>query len=188
MPSTPRARTPMRDRSAWERVLRQRDGGPARVRTPRRDPLKELARLEAQDQEIPWIQSIDIDPVPAPRQTQRDRWTMRRPVARYRAYADALGAAGIRLPTAFVVSFHIAMPTSWPESLKAAMEGKPHLRKPDKDNLLKALQDALMESDACIHSSAQTKRWARAGRVVIRKLPWGGLCDDLVSMEQTNDW
>ena len=39
--------------------------------------------------------------------------------------------------------FKVKMPISWSQKKKQAMQGKPHISKPDADNLLKALKDGL---------------------------------------------
>lgn len=47
------------------------------------------------------------------------------------------------------------------------MTGKPHQQKPDKDNLEKALMDAIYADDAHIWDSRVTKRWGEAGQIII---------------------
>ena len=40
-------------------------------------------------------------------------------------------------------NFKIKMPMSWSQKKKIAMQGTPHISKPDTDNLLKAIKDGL---------------------------------------------
>ena len=55
------------------------------------------------------------------------------------------------------------------------MMGKTHYQKPDLDNLLKALLDAVFSEDQHIAEVWAQKRWAPSGRIMIAdldKLPW----------------
>lgn len=117
---------------------------------------------------------LQITPVAKPRMTRRDQWQKRDVVVRYRAYCDALRAAaerqGFALPDAGArMVFHLPMPPSWSKKRRAAMDGEPHQQKPDLDNLVKAVCDALRpDGDAQIwHMGPPEKRWARVGRVEI---------------------
>ena len=47
------------------------------------------------------------------------------------------------------------------------MNGKPHQQKPDKDNLEKALLDALCEDDSYIYDGRVSKYWSDAGYIEI---------------------
>jgi len=110
-----------------------------------------------------------ITPVPKPRQTQRDSWRLRPPVARYRAFRDEVRLHGVTLPEfGYHVIFVLPMPASWPEAKKRAMDGQPHQRRPDKDNLEKALLDAVYGEDCCVWDGRVTKLWGREGAIVIR--------------------
>jgi len=110
----------------------------------------------------------DITPRTKPRQTQRDKWAKRPCVLRYRAFADEVRLKRVLLPDHdYHITFIIPMPRSWPEEQKAEMDGKPHQVKPDKDNLEKALLDALYKDDSHIWDGRVTKRWGRAGKIVI---------------------
>lgn len=118
--------------------------------------------------------TFPVTPVAKPRMTQRDQWAKRPAVVRYRAYCDALrgyaGREGFELPDAGAhITFVIPMPPSWSKRKRAAMDGAPHQQKPDVDNLLKGLFDALRPDDAAIWQVAgMEKRWGTVGRVVIR--------------------
>lgn len=165
-------------RKAWARLIEQRSNSPPGrsrpVRTKRsqlgRELLAQIAEMEVRDSDVPDLQAIDIAPVAKPRQTRRDRWRPSPAVERYRAFADELRASGARLPSRYAIEFELPMPASWPESVKAELDGAEHLRKPDWDNLAKAVQDALVERDERIPKAHVAKRWARRGRILIRKL------------------
>jgi len=92
-----------------------------------------------------------LTPIPKPRMTQRDVWAKRPCVLRYRAFCDELRlhakAQGFTLPERFEIRFWMPMPKSWTETFKAKMLHTPHQQKPDLSNLLKAVEDALLDED-----------------------------------------
>ena len=115
------------------------------------------------------MKRYDITPVPKPRQTRSDKWKKRPAVLAYRAFADEcrLRMAGGQIEGA-AIRFHLPMPRSWPKYKRAQLDGQPHRQKPDLDNLLKALLDALHGDDAHIASLGQLeKRWAQQGAIEI---------------------
>lgn len=112
-----------------------------------------------------------IDPIGKPRMTQRDKWKQRPSVMRYRAFCDKLRASfatqQLTLPDAFEIRFTVEMPASWSKKKRVEHEGKPHRAKPDLDNMLKAVCDALREDDSTIHSWIATKVWGKCGMIEI---------------------
>lgn len=52
------------------------------------------------------------------------------------------------------------LPSSWNVATKAKMQGQPHCLRPDADNLLKAIADALYPTgDEYLYDLQITKRW-----------------------------
>jgi Holliday junction resolvase RusA-like endonuclease len=104
---------------------------------------------------------LDIPPMPKPRQTQSDRWKQRPVVVRYRAWCDEVRRqmGGRALPEAFWVRFWVPLPPSYDKAKRAALAGSQHAQKPDIDNLLKALMDALLEDDSGVWDVRATKLW-----------------------------
>jgi len=111
-----------------------------------------------------------VVPMGKPRMTQRDRWAKRPPVLRYRAFKDELRIHVNRMPhlkatlaggdvvrVSWVAYF--PMPKSWTKRERAAKAGQPHRSKPDRDNVDKAILDALFEEDSGIASGHLDKRW-----------------------------
>ena len=47
------------------------------------------------------------------------------------------------------------------------MIGQPHQQKPDADNLLKALQDAIFDDDCAIWNIQVTKLWSDKGSIEV---------------------
>jgi len=72
-----------------------------------------------------------------------------------------------------MVQYTIPMPKSWSKKKRAEMNGQPHKQKPDRSNLDKALEDALYQDDAHLHTLASRKVWGQQGSIEIRKWNWG---------------
>ena len=109
-----------------------------------------------------------ITPCPAPRMTAADKWQKRPRVLRYRAFRDEVRAHRVVLGNGARVTFWMPMPASWSEAKRVRQDGQPHQQRPDIDNLLKALLDAIYEDDAGIwHIGGAQKRWARDGAIEI---------------------
>lgn len=120
---------------------------------------------------------LNVTPCPKPRMTQRDKWSKRPSVVRYREFCDELrrvvGDAIDVIPCHGIhVQFYLPMFKSWTKKKRARLDGKPHQQKPDVDNLTKAFADALWpDDDSHVWDMRATKRWATEGRIVIN---WNG--------------
>lgn len=117
---------------------------------------------------------IYTDPVPKPRMTQRDRWAQRPCVVRYRWYCDRLRADcehnGWTLPDSVAMTFVIEIPASWSQKKKREMCGEPHRQKPDIDNLVKGVLDALRpDDDSGVWRVSAVKRWGKCGVVILEE-------------------
>jgi Holliday junction resolvase RusA-like endonuclease len=112
---------------------------------------------------------ILTNPMGAVRQTKRDVWKKRPCVLKYREYRDILRGAcsNFVLSDNFEVLFYIAIPESWSKKKKARMFMQPHDQKPDIDNLIKAVMDALKPEDKAIWKVSAEKRWNTYGAVEI---------------------
>lgn len=159
----------MKDSTAWAAIARAQQKPPSNAERFRRY-LADIERMEELDAAIPTRQVIRIVPVPKPRMSQKDAWEKRPAVLRYRAFCDELRLKGAKLPHSYRLLFVMPMPSSWPEDLKEAMNGKPCLLKPDTSNLVKATEDALCRKDECLHNIGATKRWGVEGRIEIIKV------------------
>lgn len=110
----------------------------------------------------------DITPCPKPRQTRSDKWKKRPAVVRYRKFCDQIRAAGVQLHNGSMIFFRIPMPKSWSKKKRSEMAGKPHQQKPDLDNLIKALIDAVHAEDSHIwHLQCCMKIWSDEGSILI---------------------
>lgn len=88
---------------------------------------------------------------------------------RYRAFCDDLRARNCTFPeSGSHVIFHMPMPVSWSKKKRAEMLGQPHRQKPDRDNLEKALMDAVYENDESVWDMRTTKIWSDIGCIEIR--------------------
>lgn len=112
--------------------------------------------------------TIQIDPVAKPRMTQRDRWAKRPVVIRYYTFCNKLRemyTSGIGGKVE--LEFHVPMPKSWSKKKKLQMVGQPHTQRPDIDNFIKSVLDALCDDDSHVWSVKAEKYWSNEGKVVI---------------------
>ena len=109
----------------------------------------------------------DITPMGAVRMNKSDAWRKRPAVLRYMAFKNHFKLLNVKLDNGNSVIFHIPMPQSWSKKKRKEMEWQPHTQKPDIDNLLKAVMDALFQDDAHIHNLHIRKVWAVNGAIEI---------------------
>ena len=101
-----------------------------------------------------------------PRMTQQDKWKQRPAVMRYRAWCDLVRfAAGVQAPMVLTqgvrlsVIVYLPCPASWSQATREQRMGTPHVSKPDLDNLVKGLMDALFVNDSFVWMIEATKFW-----------------------------
>ena len=91
-------------------------------------------------------------------------------MAQYRAFCDEVRLRRLTLPdSGYHVTFVIPMPRSWPKKKKALMDGQPHQQVPDKDNLEKALLDAIFGRDEHVWDGRVTKVWGVEGQIIVKE-------------------
>lgn len=66
--------------------------------------------------------------------------------------------------------FVMPMPKSWSKKKRLLMNGKPHQQKPDLDNMIKAVQDALCDEDKFVYDVHATKIWGENGTLSVETL------------------
>jgi len=112
---------------------------------------------------LPRLLHCYVTPMGKPRMTQRDKWAKRDCVLRYHAFADKLREyfKDIDLSCIHSLSWtaYFPMPDSWSKKKKRNMRGQPHWNKPDRDNVDKAILDALFKNDSGISIGILSKRW-----------------------------
>ena len=112
-----------------------------------------------------------IIPVSKPRMTQADKWKKRKVTSKYWNFKDQIKAYGVILPCYQVhVTFILPMPKSWSKKQRIFNNGKPHMVKPDLDNLIKALGDAVYDNDSGIYDLWATKLWGEEGKIIIEDI------------------
>lgn len=121
------------------------------------------------------VASFRVAPMGAPRMTRRDRWanTRSKAAGRYFIYRDALREQHPRLvmPDTYHLVFYLPMPASWSRKIRAAMVGRPHRQKPDKDNLEKGFLDAFHDDDSHFWHGTVTKLWSEEGEIELYAVP-----------------
>lgn len=98
--------------------------------------------------------------------TRSDKWKKRPVVLKYWEWKSSLQNYGINFDSGQVdVIFFVPMPKSWTIKKKKKMNGKPHQSRPDIDNFLKALFDAVCDEDSHIHTVCAKKVWSDKGMI-----------------------
>lgn len=109
-----------------------------------------------------------INPIGKPRMVRSDAWKKRDCVQRYWAFKDLVKKHKISIPDSGAhIKFYIPMPVSWSKKRKGTLNGLPHRGKPDIDNLLKALMDAVFEDDSHIYNIQASKYLSYEGMIII---------------------
>ena len=117
------------------------------------------------------VTAYNILPMGKPRMTRADKWKKRPQVMRFRAFCDHVRLLGATMPESNShITFILPMPKSWSKKKRQQFDGKPHQSKPDFDNLVKALSDAIYEDDAHIWDARITKLWGEVGQIIIRNI------------------
>lgn len=111
----------------------------------------------------------NIIPAGKPRMTQRDKWKIRPAVAKYRAFCDFVRLQRVDFQSGDHVVFILPMPNSWSKKKKEIYFLNPHRSKPDLDNCLKALCDAVYKDDSILWNYMASKVWGYNGSIVIFK-------------------
>lgn len=120
--------------------------------------------------------TIPGTPVGKPRQTRRDKWKQRDCVMRYRAWADQAREHAKGLPPAnsierFDWTAYFSPPASWSKRRREAAMGTLHRSKPDRDNIDKAVMDALFPEDSGIAAGTIRKVWGEPPRLEVEITP-----------------
>ena len=114
---------------------------------------------------------LEVAPFAKPRMTQRDRWAKRQIVRDYFAFRDTVKQEIERLLALqnnddkkksweeLDIGFFIPMPKSWSKKKRLEMAGTPHKQRPDLDNYIKGLLDALLEEDCKVWRISARKIW-----------------------------
>ena len=114
------------------------------------------------------MRTYEIDPVAKPRMTRSDKWKQRPAVMKYRSFADEVRRQEIKVrECGSRITFVVPMPKSWSKKKKLEHLGRPHQTVPDIDNFLKALLDAIYESDAHIWDIHPRKIWGEIGMITV---------------------
>lgn len=104
-------------------------------------------------------------PVGKPRMTRRDKWKQRPCVLRYRSWADearlAMGRT-TKLTLTRPMCLEVVAFFEIPKSHRKTIPGNYHAVKPDGDNILKSVGDALFHNDQMLVYQTVTKFWAGA--------------------------
>lgn len=133
-------------------------------------------------EEIKPLYSFYITPCPAPRMTVSDKWKtypehinpskrQRACVRRYFEFASNLRRQcevnGYKLTSELNILFVVPMADTWSKKRKALKNGRPHVQRPDWDNLAKAFCDSLSGEDNFVWNVRVIKIWGYTGKIII---------------------
>ena len=114
------------------------------------------------------VMEYSITPTPKPRMTQRDKWKKRPATLKYFAFKDECRLKGVYLPKCGAhITFVIPMPKSWSKKKKESQNNSAHQQRPDVDNLLKALMDAVYGEDCGVYDVRISKYWGINGKIIV---------------------
>ncbi len=115
---------------------------------------------------------FDGVPVAKPRMTVGDRANYRPVTKRYWAFKKNLivqaKQQGFELGPRHKITFYMKIPKSYS---KKKLDGKPHQKRPDLDNLCKAVWDSLLREDSTCHYLVVSKKYSTEPRIVIENFP-----------------
>lgn len=114
--------------------------------------------------------SVRGTPLGKPRMTRRDQWQKRDCVVRYRDYCDRIRRDWIERhgglpgePDAIMVVAFMPVTPSWSKKQQEAHLECGHRLRPDGDNILKSVCDALFPEDSCLWLKVVAKFWCAIG-------------------------
>jgi len=117
------------------------------------------------------MKRYDITPFPKPRMTVSDKWKKRKCVLAYRAFCDEVRLKSVDIdPEGYWIEFILPVPKGLSKKERAARLGAPHRQKPDKDNLEKALLDAVFKEDSICWRGGCSKTWAASGAIIVHDI------------------
>ena len=110
---------------------------------------------------------IKLSPMGAVRMTQRSKWQPN--AQKYLAWKGEFKrlSGDYESTGEMYIAFHVPMPATWSKKKKAAHVGHPCLSKPDLDNCIKSVFDALLVEDKAIHGITAKKVWSYEGAIEI---------------------
>lgn len=119
------------------------------------------------------IITIPIAPMGKPRMTRSDKWKKRPIVEKYWAFKKKIRSfvKDEMLSNVYRVGWiaYFPMPKSWSKKKKLEMKNSYHRQKPDRDNIDKAILDALFLDDSGVADGHLIKRWddSQGPRIVL---------------------
>ena len=112
-----------------------------------------------------WTFEIVGDMVGAVRTVRSDAWKPNPAIDRYHLWRDQIRLATpksmTRFPDRIKMLIMVPMPENWSEKKKAFLCGRGHCQKPDIDNIVKGVLDAMFESDQMISGVDAIAWWSR---------------------------
>ena len=120
-----------------------------------------------------WEKEIPVVPMGKPRMTRRDKWAKRPCVLRYYEFKDRIREFTETFPRdAIRIDWvaYLPIPKSWSKKKKEETMGGLHRSKPDRDNIDKAILDAILKDDSLVAQGTLEKRWddSHGPRIILK--------------------
>lgn len=137
-----------------------------------------MSYLKYPSRYLTWTLPLTVPPMGAVRQNKRSLYSKdparRKAIQLYYAYCDELRLQAklnhFTLMDDMGFEFHFTMPPSWSHQKRAKMIGHRMRSKPDWDNCIKALMDALCKNDEKISGCCGVRKiWGLENKIVIYK-------------------
>lgn len=105
---------------------------------------------------------LKVEPIGKPRMTRGDAWKKRKCVLEYWAFKDHVNYTkrGFQLGDRFTALFCVPFPKTYSKKKCKELFLKAHQEKPDLDNMLKAVLDALKPEDKRASDIRARKVWS----------------------------
>lgn len=118
------------------------------------------------------ITEYNITGMGKPRMLRHRRRNAPPAVERYWQFKELCQLKRVSVPeSGYHLIFVLPMPKRWSEKKKAEMNGTRHQQKPDKDNLEKALLDAIYDDDSKVWDGRVSKVWGYEGKIIVKQIP-----------------
>ena len=105
----------------------------------------------------------DICPCPKPRMVRSYKSTHTLAAKKYWAFKQECQLKKVTFENGQAITFYIPMPKSWSKNKRFERVQMSHTGKPDIDNLLKALLDAIFKEDSHVHHIGRLQKFWTSG-------------------------
>lgn len=133
--------------------------------------------------------TIKVKPIGAVRLVHSDKWRKRPVAVKYFQYKEELKwkALNYVVKNELYLLFLLPIPESWTKKKKNELVYTKHQQRPDTDNLVKAVKDALMKEDSTVYLECAFKFWGPHGKILFFECfdSWNAAIEEIKSKTYT---